>query len=470
MALKIVIIGGGSYTWTHRLVVDLLLQPGLEDGGELWLVDIDPQALSDMAGYCRALFRHVNAPFTLHATTKLAEALPGADFVIITVTTGGLEAMRADLEIPVKYGIVQPVGDTVGPGGIARALRNVPVFEEFAQKIMRYCPQAWVLNITNPMTVLTQVLGQGGCKAVGLCHELYILWGQMREQLGCDWHDIDLTVAGLNHFSFFLKATHRGQDCFDLFHTWANDPKYRMLQPDVPVSHQETHGKHLFKFEYFRQTGRMLYPGDRHTSEFFHNVIAGGNGHLTSYNIALTPVATRYQWLDSYKEKVQNWTRHPETIELKASREAVAGLIQTLAHGGRLREVVNLPNAGQIENLPRGVVVETMGTITGDQIAPDIVGRLPDDLAALMYPHCCRFNLTIEAALKGDRQLAAEALRSDPLVRDWRSTDALLNEMLEANRKYLPRFFNGKGMAGAARVNEEGMAERRSIQCLENIA
>jgi alpha-galactosidase len=436
---KIVMIGGGSYNWTAHLVRDMVVKPELA-GSELWLVDINKKALKDLEAYCKALLQHAKSDFTLHTTTNRDEALPKADFVVITISTGGLEAMRPDLEIPYKYGIFQPVGDTVGPGGISRALRNIPVFMDFAKSIKKYCPNAWVLNITNPMTVLTQVLCQQGCKTVGLCHELYSLWGLLRDQLKCQWDEVSLQVAGLNHFGFILSARHKNYDAFKVFQKMASDSKTRMAKANVNLTHAETHGHHVFKFEYFRRTGMMLYPGDRHTSEFFSNVLTKDTGYGAAYHIRLTKIKDRYTWLNAAKKRVKAMTEKPSTIDLTPSREAMSSLLVSLMTGKPLVEVVNLPNVGQIENLPRGVAVETMATVTADKIVPHTVGTIPDELAMLLNHHAIRFNLVIQAALTGDRKLALQAMASDPLVREWNKAGEMLDKLLKANKKYLPQF------------------------------
>jgi alpha-galactosidase/6-phospho-beta-glucosidase family protein len=311
---KIVMIGGGSYNWTPYLVRDMIVKPELT-GSELWLVDIDRKALKDLEKYCQALLKYTKSDFTLHATTNRDEALPNADFVVITISTGGLETMRPDLEIPYQYGIFQPVGDTVGPGGISRALRNIPVFIDFAVSIKKHCPNAWILNITNPMTVLTQVLCQEGCKTIGLCHELYAMWGLLVEQFKCTWKEVSLEVAGLNHFAFILSAKNKNRDGFLLFRKLAKDPKSKMLKATVDLTHSETHGDHVFKFEFFRRTGLMMYPGDRHISEFFSNVLTKESQYGAAYAIKLTKINERYKWLKLAKKKVWEYSKnHPKLI------------------------------------------------------------------------------------------------------------------------------------------------------------
>jgi alpha-galactosidase len=436
---KIVMIGGGSYNWMPHLVRDMLVRPELA-GSQLWLVDIDPKALKDLERYSRALCAHINSDWTVHATTQREKALPKADFVVITISTGGLSAMRADIEIPQKYGIYQAVGDTVGPGGISRALRNIPVFIDLAGSIRKHCPKAWVFNLTNPMTVLTQVLCEHGCKTVGLCHELYGLWGWLRDKYKCTWEEICLDVAGLNHFAFILSARYKNRNCFEKFKQLADDPLNKLLKPNVNLTHAETHGVFVFMGEFFTRTGFMLYPGDRHTSEFVPHVLTKDTGYGKAYNIKLTSIADRVKWLNGAKKRVRQWTKDPATISLEPSREALSSLIVSLTTGRPIIEVVNRPNVGQIDTLPRGVVVETMATVTADHIAPHAVGALPDELTSLLTPHALRFNMIIRAALTGDRRLAQHALAGDPLVRDWSTAGTLLDKLIQANKKYLPQF------------------------------
>ncbi len=442
--VKIVIIGGGSYAWSPTLLRDLVMQKELAGGGEVWLVDIDPKPLKDIDAYAKALLKRTKSKFTVHTTVDRDAALGGADFVIITISTGGFKAMRHDLEIPEKHGIYQPVGDTVGPGGISRTLRNVPVFVDLAKSFVKHCPDAWILNITNPMTVLTNTLALQGCRRViGLCHELSALWTRLTDHFKCDWHDISMRVAGLNHFAFILDATYQGQSIMSQFDTWASEPDNQVQGGKIDLTHQESLSLewHKFKYDFYRKTGRMLYPGDRHITEFFSNVITKQSGYGAAFGIKLTTIAHRQEWFDKARKDTLKWTAKPETIPLKISREAISAIVACLCSSRTVVDVVNLPNVGQIDNLPRGTVVETMATIGNGMVEPHAVGALPDDLAMMLSHHAHRFNLTLQAALKGDRKLALEAMLTDPLVGDCQTAGKLLDQLLSANRKLLPQFF-----------------------------
>src|SRR4051812_4894620 len=182
---RICFVGGGSYQWTPKLMTDIALMKDLS--GTIVLHDIAPAPMEEMQKLGRKIMQQAGADFTIETSGDLAEALRGAEFVIVTITTGGLEAMRKDLDIPLRYGVYQSVGDTVGPGGLSRALRNIPVLLQIAQTMEKVCPDAWMLNLTNPLTALTRtVTKKTSIKAMGLCHELQGVRGGMIRMFGGD--------------------------------------------------------------------------------------------------------------------------------------------------------------------------------------------------------------------------------------------------------------------------------------------
>src|SRR5437870_8391780 len=207
---RICFIGGGSYNWMPKLLGDLALTRDLE--GTVVLQDINPTALEDIDRYGRKVMASAGSNFSIETTTDLDRGLDGAEFVVVTITTGGLDTMGLDLSIPEKYGIYQSVGDTVGPGGLSRALRHVPVMVGLAQVMERRCPNAWMLNLTNPLTVLTRVVGMTAprIKAMGLCHELFGVRGGLIRMFGGGVEDFEMRVAGVNHLIWLLDMTIRG--------------------------------------------------------------------------------------------------------------------------------------------------------------------------------------------------------------------------------------------------------------------
>src|SRR5262252_10614384 len=227
---RICFIGGGSYNWMPKLLGDLALTPDLD--GSIVLRDINPTALDDIQRYGRKAFQRTGSKFEIETTTDLDRALDGAKFVVVTITTGGLETMGIDLDIPEKYGIYQSVGDTVGPGGLSRALRNVPVMVGIAQAMERRCPDAWMLNLTNPLTVLTRVVTMTTrIKAMGLCHELFGVRGGLIRLFGGSVEDFEMRVAGVNHLIWILNMTIRGRDGLQMVREYTTNGGLPPLPP-----------------------------------------------------------------------------------------------------------------------------------------------------------------------------------------------------------------------------------------------
>ena len=196
---KITIVGGGSYTWSPQFIRDIVVEPQLA-GSTITLHDIDPQPLDLVHALGQKVVDACSGDHVLEKTLDLDEALSGADFVILTISTGGLQAMRQDLEIPEKYGIYQSVGDTVGPGGLARGLRNIPVVVDIARRLQALGPNAWLLNYTNPMTTLCRaVTQQTDIRTIGLCHEFRGVRRHLAALFGVDETDIKASVGGINH-------------------------------------------------------------------------------------------------------------------------------------------------------------------------------------------------------------------------------------------------------------------------------
>src|SRR3954462_10234566 len=257
---KITFIGGGSYQWTPTLLLDIAQTPVLADA-EIALCDIDPAPLPRML----ELVDHVNqlagTSLTATATTDQREALPGSDYVVVCISTGALQTMAVDLSVPERYGIKQSVGDTVGPGGINRALRNIPVLVGIARDMEELCPDAWLLNLTNPMTAFCRAVTRAtSVKTVGLCHEVTNCRFQVSQLLDRDFRDFDLDVTGVNHLPLVTRLQIGDDDGFALI---ANLPE----KVDDP-------GKQLLidtnrvKFELLRRFGVLPAAGDRHLVEF----------------------------------------------------------------------------------------------------------------------------------------------------------------------------------------------------------
>jgi len=450
--MKITIIGGGSYCWTPILVRDLACTPGLE-GSEIVLEDINRKHLDDLLPCAQAILEQLGKEkaFTVTATLDEAEALKGADSVILTITTGGYDSMAHDLRIPYRYGIYQPVGDTIGPGGLSRALRNIPVVVGIARTMERVCPDAWLLNITNPMSTLTRaVWRETDIRCIGLCHELYGTLRMLQKLLGGrDWQkEFDAVVAGVNHLPWILRLRFRGRDAFPILRRKLKRLGASALRSGgkAGTALDETlAGSQQVKFALFEAFGALPAAGDRHVAEFFPWFCTEEMKRGAAMGVALTKIEERRRrWTPRWKRNVRDITAGKVKMEPRVSTEATAKVVAALAGVTDWTDVVNLPNEGQIPDLPRGAVVETMGLIRRDAAAGLPTGPVPPAIGTQLQRLVTVHEMTVEAAVAGDRALALQALMLDPLcgaVRRYGDLEKMLDELLKANRRWLPRFF-----------------------------
>jgi len=438
---KITMVGGGSYNWCPRLLNDLFQQPELEDS-QIVLLDPNLQAAEEVKAAAEALTKHWGRKFSIRATRSETEAFRGADFVIITISTGGLATMKHDLAIPEKYGIYATVGDTAGPGGWSRALRNIPVFVHLSETIARLSPRAVILNYTNPMAVLTATIAAScDLRAVGLCHGVFGTYHLLEKIFGVEEKDLSLSFGGVNHFFWVLDFAVRGQPGYPLLRRKLRESTLDQLLTEGQTDAAGWHSRHLLCEELFRQYGYLGYAGDRHTCEFFSHYLAPNSKALTERKIARTTIAERAKGLKLARKRALDLVRG-RVAPSERSRETAVDIMMAIARHKPFCDVVNLPNIGQIDNLPRGAVVETLGVVDGLGFRPVTVGALPPVLERLVLPHCRAQQLTLEAAMKGDLELAFQALLADPQCAHIvpGQVRKMGKELLNATRRYLPQF------------------------------
>lgn len=437
-AVRVCIVGGGSYNWGPTLLTDLAVTPGI--AGTVVLHDTDPTAAEDLRRLGVALVAATGAELEVVSCPDLRQSLAGADVVVVTITTGGLEATRSDIEIPARYGIEQTVGDTVGPGGLARALRNIPVLVDLAATMAEVCPDAWLLNLTNPMATLVRAVAETTrIKTVGLCHEVFGVRRAFASVLGVERSEVELTVAGVNHLIWLLDARVGERDAV------AELRAHLAAGGELPL--KPVDGGHMLPFQDRWQVklalldayGFLPTAGDRHLAEFFPYFLPDGRG--ASFGVLPTTVEHRLTIREAARARVHRWVDGVDPLPLERSEEEVADIVAAVAAGRAHRAVVNLPNTGQIDNLPRGAVVETLGTVGPTGAHGVAVGHLPPGVLGTVLPHALNQGLIVEAALSGDRRLALQALLNDPLTRDLRTAPRLLDDLLDAHRPHLPRFF-----------------------------
>lgn len=446
---QVTIVGGGSYQWAPELMADLFGTPALA-GMHLVLEDIDPAPLPKMEALAHKLSEAMEAKATVSTTTELPSALDGADFVIVCISTGGFGSMTVDLEVPARHGITQTVGDTVGPGGINRALRNVPVLVGIGKAMEEHCPDAWLFNITNPMTCLTRaVCRETRIKAVGLCHEVGNFCLDLAIALGRPVDDVRPSVMGVNHFPVLTALEVDGADGFDLLRGLVDEvgglesvgPAEGPPEAE-PFSKLDFARRHLFKLTLLDRWGTFPAAGDRHIAEFVSFALTAASEWGGSYNIALTPIARREQHQAEYVADVDAWLAGSKDLQTWQSGELPSPMIQAMLTGEPFEAPVNIPNTGQAPGLPADAVLESVCVVDDGGIRGRDRSVLPPPYDELVRRHVATQELTVEAALSGDRRLASEAFALDPLAGrgDLRDMEAMVDELLAGTAAWLPQF------------------------------
>lgn len=457
MAPRIAIIGGGSYQWVPKLLVDLANTPALHES-QIVLMDIDPAPLPRMLELVEHIAAVRGIGITGSTTTDQRAAVEGVDYVVASISTGGFESMNIDIEIPERYGIRQSVGDSVGPGGIVRALRNIPIFTELAANMEELCPDAWLLNLTNPMTTISRaVTRESSITTIGLCHEVTIMQFMLSLLLDAPFFEVRPTVAGVNHLPFITSLDVGGADGFVLLRDLVEHTDERsseplaMSLPDGIGLEKTSEGSewtkgdllagHRVKLELFARFGVLPAAGDRHLVEFFPGFLTEESGWGERWGVKLTTIEERTYWADRYKTELDEMLAADEVSQMP-SGEMVAPIIVCHREGKPGHFPLNLPNRGQVADLPDGVVVESMGVVDGDGPRGRDVASLPPIMAEYLRRVSAAQELTVEAALTGSRDTVFEAMLADPLAGrlDYDALGRMVDEMLVATSRWLPQF------------------------------
>jgi alpha-galactosidase/6-phospho-beta-glucosidase family protein len=452
--IKIAYIGGGSRLWARIVMTDLALCEHLT--GEIALYDIDYQAALANVERAAEIYGHPDArtTFQVRACHALPEALDGADFVFMSILPGPMPMFANDLDIPARYGILQTVGDTTGPGGISRALRSVPSYVDYAHQIMAHCPDAWVINYTNPMTLCTSALyaAEPAIKAFGCCHEVFgtqeMLTTIVEQYLDVprpERHEIHTDVAGVNHFTFATTARWNGIDLYPFLEEHASRPEFWDWEAAAAWAREQKargnwfRSRSMIALDFLRHMGVLGAAGDRHLAEFVPwYLVSEENVHR--YGIILTPSSYRLgTWQPPEGVSAIVHRRESEEMRLEASGEEAVEQMLALLGIAPLDTNVNLPNRGQIPDLPLGAVVETNAQFRKDSLSPVVPKPLPAAVQALVRRVVEVQRMTLQAALHKDKDVAFQALLNDPLChipvdRAW----DMFGELLAANRAMLP--------------------------------
>src|ERR1700683_4304542 len=447
--MRVTIIGGGSYQWSPKLITDLLAVGPLADM-HLVLEDIDPAPLEKREVFARKANETMGTKMTVETTTDQRRAVDGADFVIVTISTGGFESMAMDIDIPARYGIKQSVGDSVGPGGISRALRNIPILVGIGRDMEEGCPDAWMLNITNPMTTLTRsVCRETTIKTVGLCHEIGNFAMDVAIAFGRPMEAVVPSVTGVNHFPVLTALEVDGADGFEIIRALVDEVGgLASLAPYPGRPEAEMFSKldfaqrHLLKLTLLDRWGTFPAAGDRHIAEFVSFALTPESDWGAAYNIALSPISRREEHQAGYVAAADAGLAGTKDLQTWQSGELPSPLIQALLSGEPFEAPVNIPNAGQAPQLPPDVVLESICVIDADGIRGRDVSVLPAPYDEIVRRHVATQELTIEAALRGDRALAAEPSALAPRAGrgDLRVQEDMVDELLAGTAEWLPQF------------------------------
>lgn len=449
--LKIAYIGGGSRGWAYSLMRDLASEPAIS--GTIALYDIDYKAakMNETIGNMVTAQKDAVGVWKYEAKKSMEDALTGADFVIISILPGTFDEMESDVHTPEKYGIYQSVGDTTGPGGIIRSLRTVPMFKQFALAIKEYCPQAWVINFTNPMTVCMRTLYKvfPEIKALGCCHEVFstqkLICKMIAEKYGykVDRREIITNVVGVNHFTWVTEVKYKDIDVYKLY------KEYVEAHPNGIERHTEKNWVELpdrtaekVKFDLFKRYGVIAAAGDRHLAEF-----CNGSWYLKdpetvdSYGFTLTPIPWRKENLIERLKRAEGYVKGEQPLTLGPTGEESVQQIKALLGLGDFVTNVNIPNVGQVPNNPLGAVVETNAAFSADSVRPVFAGKVPERINALVMRIIEEQEAVVEAGLTGDYELAFSVFVNNPNVNlPIDEARKLFNEMLENTKAYLPYY------------------------------
>ena len=449
--IKIAYIGGGSKLWARSFMQDLALAKGI--CGEVSLYDIDRESAVRNQKIATRIHERKEAVsrFVYTVADSLGECLTGADFVLISILPGTFQQMRSDVHTPEKYGIYQSVGDTVGPGGILRAMRTVPIYEGFAKAIAEHCPDAWVLNLTNPMSACVKALYDAfpGIKAFGCCHEVFhtqdFLCCVLKELRGIQVKraDIYTDASGINHFTWITQARYGDIDLLALLpefmERFYESGYYENGPHDAWKTNTFAYGNRV-KMALYRRYGALAAAGDRHLVEFVNsNWFLKDPETVKKWHFGLTTVDYREE---NQAKQIADSIAMAEgsmDIPLAPSGEELVSLLQAILGLKTVVSNVNMPNRGQMPGLPMGAIVETNCVFTNGMVKPVTASPLPAGALALVQRSCAGIELTCEGIRERNMDKLLAAFMDQPLCSalTWEQGKALFREMCENTKEYL---------------------------------
>ncbi len=423
---KITFIGAGSVVFTKNLLGDILGFPELQDC-TISLHDIDPARLDVAERMARWTAQTLGATPKIEASTDRKKALTGADYVINMIQVGGHAATLIDFEIPAKYGLQQTIADTHGIGGIFRALRTIPVMLDIAYDMEIVCPGALLLNYTNPMSMLCWAVFQAtSVPIVGLCHSVQHTTRQISEYAGVPYEEVTYLGAGINHVAWILRFEHKGQDAYPLL-------REALEAGRIPADDQ-------VRAELFRRLGYYVTESSEHNAEYSAHFIPHP-GEIERYHIPINEYIRRSERNLQEFEEIRDKLMRGESFEIQRSAEYASLIIHSIETGQPRVIYGNVQNNALIENLPEGCCVEVPCLIDRNGIQPTHIGTIPPQLAGMCRLHVTVQELTVKAALEGNRDHIYHAAMLDPLVAATLPLDriwAMVDDLIAAHGNCLP--------------------------------
>lgn len=450
--LKLAYIGGGSMGWAWQFMSDLVSSDDIS--GEVALYDIDFEAAkkNEIIGNKYNDVKGAKTVWNYKAVETIEEALTDTDFVIISIMPGTLDEMESDVHLPEKYGIYQSVGDTSGPGGIIRAMRTIPMYEYFAEKIKEICPNAWVINYTNPMTLCVKTLYRvfPEIKAFGCCHEVFgtqkLLAAMLKEKFQMEdipREEIKVNPLAVNHFTWLTSAKYKNMDLMPLYREFCleHEDGFSSDAGDNWMNDSFT-SKEKVKMDLFKQFGYIAAAGDRHLAEFCEGKWYLENPkRVEEMCFGLTTVDFRRVKLERRRQRSEGYISGEMELEIKPTGEEGVLQIRSLLGLCELATNVNLPNQGQIPNLPLGAVVETNAVFRASSLNPVFAGPVPAEIYPLVSRICTEQELISEGIAERDLKKIFCAFVNDPLVTcNMEDAKKLFREMCESTKEYLTMY------------------------------
>lgn len=426
---KIAIIGAGSAVFARRLITDFLTLPSLQ-GSQIALMDVNPETLKTITAWTEHAIAQAGLPATVQATTDRREALQGADYVIISIRVGGVEAVFEDFRITSKYGIDHSVGDTMGPGGVFYFLRNGSEIVRIAQDMEELCPNALMLNYTNPMVMICWAVDElTAIRSIGLCHSVQGTAFQLADYMGIPRDELRYWTAGINHMAWYLKLEWQGEDVYPRLYQAMADP--------------EIYGRDRIRFEIMKHFGAFVTESSTHMSEYVP-YFRRRPELIEQYQLRSALNRNWSEWLnrrDERYEKMVQEIKEGAPITLDRSHEYCSAILDAIETNTPFRFNGNVRNHGVITNLPSNAVVEVPILTDGTGLHPCYVGDLPPALAALNRTNLNVQEVIVEALKQQDRELVYRAVQLDPLtaaVCTLDETRQMVDELFAAHAQWLP--------------------------------